>query len=394
MSTKVALIIGGPALVQYRGATVYSKNDIVLDPTIEAFAVVVDRYQEVDQRVLNQPLKIRFTPAGEWEALGVLYPYAGMALGELITPVRTFGTVTTGTDNVQILGHGLITGDVIRASSSGTLPAGLSSATAYYIRAVDADNIKFYDTYAHAVAGGGTGLIDITDVGTGTHKLVVNNPLTITSFSGKQYTFFNAAVTKMPDINVSAVNTLLEEIEFEAFLQEGANWGDANSLFSLADVAVPVDTTFDPANILTQPATIAWGATPWDSLPTKSGVKISFALELTAVETDTDGVLTRRLSGITVGATAQPLGINEADLMAKLLLQGSGAKRGRSLSGSDLNISATSFYVRLYGAALMGGPQSFGTKTDRIGNLSWKATRTFVSGVPNPLFFVGASAPS
>jgi hypothetical protein len=106
-----------------------------------------------------------------------------------------------------------------------------------------------------------------------------------------------------------------------------------------------------------------------------------------------DGVLTRRLSGITVTARAVPMGLSESDIMTKLLLQGAGAARGRSLSGANLEISATGFWVRLYGAALRGGPQLFGTKSDRIGELTWVATRTFATGVPNPLFFVGTANP-
>jgi hypothetical protein len=392
MSTKVALILGGPALVTYRGQTFYSQGDITLDPSIETFPIMVDRYQQVDERVKNQPIKLSFTPAGEWEALNVLFPYASTVLGDLITPVRTFGTVVPATNLITITGHGLTSGDAIRCSSTTTLPAPLSPATLYYAKAVDPNTISLHPTYGDAIAG--TNIIDITDVGTGTHKLVVNNPLVIQTFAGQQYTFPNAAVVSMPPITVSAVQTLLGQVTFECFLAEGANWSDANPFYTLAAVAAPNDTSFNPTNVLTQPATMGWGVTPpWSSFSTKSGVRVEFPLQLEAVETDMDGVLTRRLSGITVTARAVPMGLSESDIMTKLLLQGAGAARGRSLSGANLEISATGFWVRLYGAALRGGPQLFGTKSDRIGELTWVATRTFATGVPNPLFFVGTANP-
>jgi hypothetical protein len=393
MSQKVAFIIGGPALVQYRGASFYSQGDISVQALLETFPVVVDRFQEVDQRVREQPIKIQFTPAGEWENLAVLYPYASTILGELITPVRTFGTVTAAADTIQIVAHGLPAGSAIRPSSSGTLPAGLTALALYYVNVVDADTIKLYDTYAHAIAGGATGLVDITGTGSGTHKLVVNEPLTIHPFDGQEkIVFHNAAVTAMPNTGVSTTKTLLGQVEFEAFLKEGANWSDANSRFTISNASL-TDTTFDPASILTQAATMAWGSAPWDSFSTKNGVVVSYALTLEPIMTDTDGILTRRFAGLTVQAKAQPMGLSAADLTTKMLLQDTGAKRGRSLSGSDLNISATNFYTRLYGAALVGGPLGYGSKTDRIGELTWQATRTFSSGVPNPLFFVGTSAP-
>jgi hypothetical protein len=45
--------------------------------------------------------------------------------------------------------------------------------------------------------------------------------------------------------------------------------------------------------------------------------------------------------------------------------------------------------VTIYGAALKNGPQSYGSGTDRLGQLDWAATRTFTAGAPNPLFALG-----
>jgi len=308
MPVNVTNIIAGPALVKFDGATFYSKGDIKLTAEHETFDIEVDRFRKVDERAKNEMLKISFTPAGEWESLAVLFPYAGTLLGSTITEDP-------------------------------------------------------------------------------------NLPLEIHTFAGKKLTFHNAAVTKMPNIKGSAIETLLGEVEFEAFLKNNTAWSAANSRFTIADAAL-VDATFDPAAILTQAYTVGWGAvSPWDAMSTKKGVDIDFNLALEPIETDADGIVSRRLSGLEVSVKAQPMGISEADMLNKLLFQGAGAVRGRSLSGDDLNVSATGVYIRVYGAALKGGPQSFSSKEDRIGELEWLATRTFAAGVPNPLFFVGTAAP-
>lgn len=395
MPTKVAQIIGGPALVQFAGASFYSKGDIELTNTFDTFAVEVDRFRKVDERVSNQPLQLKFTPAGEWEDLAVLYPYVNTILGDLITPARVIDASTFGSGYFLLSGQDYAPGTAVQATNSlGALPAGLAEGTLYYIGEVTPDSGQFalYDTRAHAQAGGATGKVAITDAGTGIQTLIMQEPLVIWTFSGKKFTFHNAAVVQMPNINASTIQTLLGEVTFEAFLRDNKSWADANSIYTVTDEALS-DNSFDPEAIITQPYVVSWGSDPWANLATKEGIKIAFALQLEAIETDTDGVLTRRLSGIDVTATAQPMGISETQLMDKLLLQGAGAKRGRSLSGDSLNIVGDGVYIRLYGAALKGGSQHFSTSVDRIGELTWTATRTFQSGVPNPLFFVGTDAP-
>ena len=74
------------------------------------------------------------------------------------------------------------------------------------------------------------------------------------------------------------------------------------------------------------------------------------------------------------------------------------AARGRSLAtyGNNLNLSAVAgnLGVKLFNAALRGGPEMFSSKLDRVGELTWVATRTYNAGVPQPLFYVGAQAVS
>lgn len=85
--------------------------------------------------------------------------------------------------------HGLTTGAGVRVYSSGTLPSGLTANTTYYLReGADADKCTLYDTAAHAIAGGATGLIAITNAGSGTFKLYPYPTITVSNVTnGKLY---------------------------------------------------------------------------------------------------------------------------------------------------------------------------------------------------------------
>jgi len=70
--------------------------------------------------------------------------------------------------------HGQTTGTAVRigVEAGKTAPTGLAENTTYGLReGADANKCTLYDTVEHAIAGGATGLIAITDAGSGTFKL-------------------------------------------------------------------------------------------------------------------------------------------------------------------------------------------------------------------------------
>jgi hypothetical protein len=75
--------------------------------------------------------------------------------------------INADTDVVTVTAHGFSTGDCVNVATSDTLPTGISANTAYYVRKGTDNTFTLYDTRAHAVAGGATGLVNITAVGTG-----------------------------------------------------------------------------------------------------------------------------------------------------------------------------------------------------------------------------------
>ena len=82
--------------------------------------------------------------------------------------------VTVATDNIAITPHGFDTGDAVRLTTTGVLPAGLALATTYYVIRTDDNNLELAATLANAVAG--TPSVDITAAaGGGTHTITPIN---------------------------------------------------------------------------------------------------------------------------------------------------------------------------------------------------------------------------
>ncbi len=75
-------------------------------------------------------------------------------------------TLSTSTDAATAAAvHGVTSGQPVYVVGSSQ-PGGFTAATLYYANAATTTTLKFYDTQAHAVSGGATGLVDITSAGT------------------------------------------------------------------------------------------------------------------------------------------------------------------------------------------------------------------------------------
>src|SRR5262249_37742689 len=99
-----------------------------------------------------------------------------------VTVTQNSSNVVASSDLIQIMSHGLTTGQgPVMVSSSGTLPGGLSASTAYYIISANSNNIKLATSKANATAGTA---VNITSVGTS------NATLTITGVSQATDTLF------------------------------------------------------------------------------------------------------------------------------------------------------------------------------------------------------------
>jgi hypothetical protein len=387
-----ALIIAGPALVQNMGKTFYSKSNIELtiDPT--TFNIDTSRFGVVELREDSLVGSLKFTPVGKLDSLNVLWAYRDIIPGRLVHLAKTVENVDDTNDELDITAHTFVDGHEVRVATYGALPGGLDGATLYYAKAVTANSISLHPTRADALAG--TNKVAITTVGTGTHRVIEQPSLVIHSFDGVKYTFHNAKVAQMPDINAGATVTAIGETTFNLYRKFATDPTDAAAVYTRAIEAL-ADTSFDPADIPTEPFTLEWGAVaPWDEMSTKEGAVISFPMTLRECTDDAGGIISHWIDEVQAQCVAQPNNVDENALLQKKTLQNTGAGRGRRIIGDDLHIYSDSLYLILYGASIISAPANWDSKTDRLGGITWRANRTFAVGVPNPTFYLGDSAPA
>lgn len=225
--------------------------------------------------------------------------------------------------------------------------------------------------------------------GTGSDTATVIQPFD----SGQpKITIHNTGVIRMPTLQLSATSQIFaSDVEIVGIRKTGIAWGTADSLFTLASNSTPT-LDFDPADIATGTWTGAWGAlsSPWDAIETESGWTIELDMAVDPVVTDASGTIDFRIANLTARATAALVGITEADITAKLLLQGSGGYRGRShaAAGADLRIYDTGTVIgdiTINVANLISARHVYADAQMRVAECVFEATRTVTSGALDPL---------
>lgn len=115
--------------------------------------------------------------------------------------------VDASNDYVDHTAYNLLDRTRVRLTTSGTLPAGLATATDYYIIKVSDTRCKFASSYSNAVAGTA---INITDAGTGTHTINWLLPR-YTNGDGVQAYFVNTNATALgaatPNLSLGYTNS-------------------------------------------------------------------------------------------------------------------------------------------------------------------------------------------
>jgi hypothetical protein len=82
------------------------------------------------------------------------------------TPAARAFTADASTDTLTATAHGWSTGDLVRLSTDGALPAGLSTSTDYFAIRTGANTLRLATSRSNAYAGT---VVDVTDAGSGTH---------------------------------------------------------------------------------------------------------------------------------------------------------------------------------------------------------------------------------
>lgn len=219
--------------------------------------------------------------------------------------------------------------------------------------------------------------------------------------SGKSLTVHNAAVTAMPALDLAHKMTAFGEATLTGLLRKSMAPQDANAYFTWAasGASYPGDASFSGAAIKTLGYKGTWGSSPWADFLTEAGFKVAFSSNFESVPVDGHGTVDMRLTSLSVEVTATPVGIALADVLTALKYQGSGNQLGASkVPADDLvivnQVGSTQLHFELLKPVLKQAPARFGASVRGVGELSWRATRTITAGSPDPLFYIGTSAPS
>ena len=186
----------------------------------------------------------------------------------------------------------------------------------------------------------------------------------------------NAAVTKMPDIIISAVKTQVGGVEVRGILEDGGEW-ERGYHWQFDNTGAPTLGTLSAASIPTMPGTVAWG-TGFTDIKTTEGVTISFDMQTQDEVEDENGIYDITLTGLSAKATLTPVaGFGFASLEQRLHVQDE-RPRGGSIERHDLVVTsrdAGGLAVTVYNASLRELPLVYGATSRRVGQLTFEGAR-------------------
>lgn len=208
-------------------------------------------------------------------------------------------------------------------------------------------------------------------------------------------TFHCVAITKMPDIIVSATKTQLGSVTVTAILKNATEWTDAAARLTVAASVAAPDFSLDPATIPTLASRIQWGeSAPWNALQSREGVTVSISMSAENEMTDEFGLVGMALSDLQASVKFNPMGCNVQQAIAKLAVQGTGVTRGASLAGRAMQLTIESaaaggLKVVIPSAALKTLPLQYARNLPRFADielvsLPTTGTVATVSIVPDP----------
>ena len=229
----------------------------------------------------------------------------------------------------------------------------------------------------------GTGIFNDTD-----------KPLAVHGQDGTLETYTAAALSEMPQVKFSSIETLVGAAKFLALRGNNKDWAEANSLVTQADTGGSMaDAGFTPSGIITQGYTATWtGISGFADFDTLDGFNFETRVTFSDDMTDRAGLLNKRIKTVEARVRCSPMGPTRQQLLTNAKLQGTGAGRGRSKQSGSADLTITGDddvdYLVLKNAALTEHVQRWGSEQIRNGDVAWVATRSFSSGVPGALFTI------
>lgn len=198
---------------------------------------------------------------------------------------------------------------------------------------------------------------------------------------GRGVKLWNVAVTKMPDIFLSATKTQIGQVQLRGIIDDNYDWGLSNHVnigdAEEAQYDPPELAAISPSNIPTTTPVVSWGSGMTD-IKTADGVTISFNLQMQD-ETE-DGVGVYDITVVDLKATAKftPVAGFDLDELNDILHNADDRNRGGSIRRDDLVAKSNAvggLTVTVFNAALLSAPMSYGATAKRFGELSFEGLR-------------------
>lgn len=223
-----------------------------------------------------------------------------------------------------------------------------------------------------------------------------DKPLDIHTLDGERYRIPCGFLYKEPAASFGVSVPVLGEVEFRGIVGIDADAGALASYFAASATAYPGDTAWDPGDTPTPACTYSWssgGASAWDDMALAGPLVITPEATLVEDRVEGKGLVNVAITDYRVRATAEPVNISSALVLAALGF-GSALGSSKGALGRDLKVNAPGVYARLYNAVLKAPvAHNFDREQRAIGQLTWEAHMTFTAGARDPLLLVTETDP-
>lgn len=397
------IVSRGPAMVSFNGGFFFSKDDITVDLSKDTKPIPSSAFGPLTE--INQGIKAsaKFTPVGEFEHLGVLWPYASTPVGKSIFGDADVPLLIQPLDTTQKQTR-------FKAAALSKMPDLNFTATDTLLgdvefQMVGANNTAVDDANRLFLQENNT--LDLDTLPYDPDALIIQAYQNSWLSAGTWHPAYNGDDTTAAiafDAAAAAVQTALRTI---TALSAATVTGDYLNGFTVADAGGLTPNLFT-AILAGMPGGMALRADaidantvqlrlfPWANFVGREGVKVAFSLTLTEDTSDAIGHYDTIFSGLSVTASATPQGVDDLAALLAADVQGANAVRGKKLqSAHNLDISGEGVFFRLYGSGLKKSGLVYSSSKQRVPEMQWVASRTIgLGGALNPLFFIGTEEPA
>jgi len=210
--------------------------------------------------------------------------------------------------------------------------------------------------------------------------------LVITPRNGAPLTIHNAAITGLPNLRLSAVNSILGPIAFTGLCKDGEDPATLANFFSFGVAAAnAAQTGLDLSKIANAKYKLARNSVDFYSA---DGFSIDWELQTEPDRPDGDTTINYRLTGLAATLRFTPSGMTEVNYAALL----DGLAVGAPATGYDGTISggsAPAVSVTLDNLIVETANLAYGPAANRTGEVVMRAVRTIATGALTALWTIG-----